>query len=168
LDLYGAFMRVGMRMSALREVTCGHSYTQVANAVLRARSLVCDVIGLGEHIHLWRRYTSILMVDWFEVCVATECIPVLPIPLHMRDRVAEAFRKRIDEVRAHYFRPASRERIDDALAQAERVCLVQLRGMSPLPDQPSPSLTAQDFINAMMDMPRAEREAFAARLLARP
>ena len=78
------------------------------------------------------------------------------------------FRKCIDEMELLGFPVPSSSYVNDMLTRAEHVCLAHLR-VHPAPANPPPTrLSAQEFIEGMLDMPRTEREAFAARLLAHP
>jgi hypothetical protein len=168
LRLFTAFIRVGTTVHAVRPHASGHSDEQIVAAIRRARDLASNVLGPGRHTNLWRVHTSVLMVDWLDLCLAWHCVPMQPIPFQLRANVAKDFRRCIDEMERQGFPVPSHSYANNTLARVEDACIAHLRADA-VPARPPPTLlSAQDFIEGMMDMPRAEREAFAARLLARP
>jgi len=168
LRLYTAFIRVGTSLHAVRPHASGHSDEHILAAIRRARDLASNVLGPGRHTNLWRVHTSVLMVDWLHLCLAWHCVPMQPIPFQLRANVAKDFRECIDEMEEEGFPVPTESSINNTLTGVESACVAHLRADA-VPARTSPTLlSAQDFIEGMMDMPRAEREAFAARLLTRP
>ena len=158
-----AVMHGAVAASAAQAAVRTQSVERVRRFILRMHGIISTLVRpCGVCIPCDEAFPAVL-VAWFEACVDIGMCPLFAPRGAARDSLRDVMAAAVVASRGCHDARALAQRANTAYA-ATRVMIAAHTAAGPA----APRLTAREFLGGLLTLPREEREALAAQLLAEP